>query len=76
MLKTVQTSDMGRPKAERPKQSVVSLRTFDVVRQAIEEYARKEHRTLAQMADLLLREAITARRKRDKESASEIEQLP
>lgn len=76
MLKTLQTSDMGRPKAERPKQSVVSLRTFDVVRQAIEEYARKEHRTLAQMAELLLREAIIARKKRDKESTAEIDKLP
>ncbi len=70
------SADMGRPKADKPKESVVSLRTFAEVRLAIEEYAAAEHRTVAQMADLLLREAIISRRKRDKKSASDIEDLP
>lgn len=76
MASAVQTSDMGRPKSEQPKQSVISLRTFDVVRQRIEEHARREHRTLAQMAELLLREALIARGKREKESTTDIENLP
>lgn len=77
MAATVETAaDMGRPKADKPKESVISLRTFVEVREAIEAYARREHRTIAQMTELLLREAIIARRKRDKESASDIEQLP
>jgi hypothetical protein len=69
-------ADMGRPKAEKPKEAVISLRTFAEVREAIEGYARREHRTIAQMTELLLREAIVARRKRDKESAADIEALP
>lgn len=69
-------ADMGRPKADRPKDAVVSLRTFPEVREAIEDYARREHRTIAQMTELLLREAIIARRKRDKESSADIEKLP
>lgn len=68
--------DMGRPKAEKPKEAAISLRTFQEVRDAIEEYARDEHRTLAQMADLLLREAIVARKKKAKQSAADIERLP
>lgn len=76
MAVIVQTAEMGRPKAEKPKQHVVSTRTFTEVRDAVSEYARREHRTIAQMADLLLREAIIARRKRDKEPATEIETLP
>lgn len=69
-------AEMGRPKADKPKESVISSRTFPEVREAIDDYARREHRTIAQMIDLLLREAIIARRKKDKESASEIEKLP
>lgn len=69
-------AEMGRPKADKPKESVISSRTFPEVRDAIDNYARREHRTIAQMIDLLLREAIIARRKKDKESASEIEKLP
>ena len=77
MAANVQTAaEMGRPKADKPKDSVISSRTFPEVRDAIDDYARKEHRTIAQMIDLLLREAIIARRKRDKQSASEIEKLP
>ena len=71
-----QTADMGRPKSERSKDAVISLRTFPPVRDAVDEYARREHRTIAQMADLLLREAILARRKKDKEPAEDIEELP
>jgi hypothetical protein len=69
-------ADMGRPKADKPKESVISLRTFAEVRAAVEDYARAEHRTIAQMAELLLREAVIARRKRDKKSAADIESLP
>jgi hypothetical protein len=77
MAATAQTAaDMGRPKADKPKESVISSRTFPEVRDAIDGYARKEHRTIAQMIDLLLREAIIARRKKDKESAADIERLP
>jgi hypothetical protein len=70
------TADVGRPKAEKPKDAVISLRTFPEVREAIDDYARREHRTIAQMTELLLREAIIARRQRDKESSKEIENLP
>lgn len=69
-------ADMGRPKSEKPKEALISLRTFSEVREAIEDYASREHRTLAQMTELLLREAIIARRKRDKESPADIENLP
>lgn len=67
---------MGRPKAERTKDSLVSLRTFLEVRDALEGYARQERRTPSQMAELLLREAIIARRKRDNLAAADIEGLP
>lgn len=76
MATAIQNVEMGRPKADKPKEHVVSTRTFTEVRDAVADYARREHRTMAQMADLLLREAIIARRKRDKESATEIEALP
>lgn len=69
-------ADMGRPKADKPKESVISLRTFAEVRAAIEDYASNEHRTIAQMTELLLREAIIARRKRDKKPFTDIESLP
>lgn len=77
MAAAIQTAnEMGRPKAENPKDAVISLRTFAAVRDAIEEYARMEHRTVAQMADLMLREAIIARRKAAKKSAADIDSLP
>lgn len=77
MAATTQTAaDMGRPKSDKPKEASISLRTYAEVREAIDDYARREHRTIAQMTELLLREAIIARRKRDKESAKEIESLP
>lgn len=76
-MSSVQTSaEMGRPKADKPKTAVISSRTFAEVREAIEAYARSERRTTAQMIDLLLREAIIARRKRDRQSTTEIETLP
>jgi len=67
---------MGRQKSEKPKDAVISTRTYTEVRAAIDEYARQERRTVAQMTELLLREAIVARRKRDKQSAAEIKALP
>ncbi len=77
MAATLQTpAEMGRPKVDKPKGSVISLRTFPEVREAIEDYARREHRTIAQVTELLLREAIIARRKKDKEGFKEIESLP
>ena len=77
MAAAIQTAaKMPRPKAEKPKDAVVSLRTFPEIRDAIEEYARKEHRTLAQMADLMLREAIIARWKKEKRATEGIEELP
>jgi hypothetical protein len=69
-------ADMGRPKVDKPKNAAISLRTFPQVREAIEEYAQREHRTIAQMTELLLREAIIARKKCEKESVKEIEELP
>lgn len=68
--------EMGRPKSDKPKDAVISLRTFPEVRAAIDDYARREHRTIAQMTELLLREAILARRKRDKEPTADVEGLP
>lgn len=76
MGSTLQTTDMGRPKAAKPKEAVISTRTFQEVRDAVEEYARREHRTMAQMTELLLREAIVARRKKDKEPTKDIDELP
>lgn len=67
---------MPRPKSDKAKESVISLRTYAEVREAVEEYARAEHRTVAQMADLLLREAIIARRRQAKEQHGEIDNLP
>lgn len=69
-------ADMGRPKADKPKNAVISLRTFPEIRAAIDDYARREHRTIAQMTELLLREAIVARRKLDKASTKDIDDLP
>lgn len=68
--------DMGRPPADKPKAAILNFRVYPEVREAVEAYARKEHRTVASMAELLLREAIVARMKRDKEDPSSIEQLP
>jgi hypothetical protein len=77
MAAALQTAaEMGRPKSDKPKDAVVSLRTYPEVRDHIEEYARREHRTVAQMADLLLREAIAARLKGEKKSAASITGLP
>ena len=76
MPKTVQNSGMGRQKSDKPKDALVSTRTFSEVFDAISGYARKEHRTIAQMADLLLREAIISRRKAAKEPTKDIEDLP
>jgi hypothetical protein len=67
---------MGRPTAEKPKTETLHFRVHPEVREGVEMFAAKEKRTLASMADLLLREAIIARRKRDKKSAAEIENLP
>lgn len=69
-------ADVGRPPAEQPKSAILNFRVHPEVRDAVEQYARQEHRTLAAMADLLVREAVIARRKRDKESAEDIESLP
>ena len=76
MPQAVQNPDVGRPKSEKPKSAALNFRTYPEVREAIEEYARAEHRTTAQMTELLLREAIIARRKAEKRSAKDIEALP
>jgi hypothetical protein len=67
---------MGRPKADKTRSAAMGFRAYPEIREAIETYAKREHRTVAQTIELLLREAIIARRKRDKESAKEIEDLP
>lgn len=66
----------GRPKADRTRSDVLKLRTFPEIKNAVEDYARQEHRSPSQMTELLLREAITARRKRDKKSTKDIDDLP
>lgn len=76
MPRASQTADVGRPKSDKPKDAAISLKTFPEVRDALLEYARREHRTVAQMTDLLLREALIARLKREKRDASAIEDLP
>lgn len=76
MAGPLQTADMGRPKSDKPKGARISLRTYPEVRTAIEEYASRDHRSVAQMTELLLREAIIARKRRDKKSTKEIEGLP
>jgi hypothetical protein len=76
MPRASQTPDVGRPKSDKPKSAAISLKTFPEVRDLLTEYARREHRTIAQMADLLLREAIVARLKKEKRSAAGIEGLP
>lgn len=77
MAATVQTApEMGRPKSEKPKNAAISLRTYAELKSAIDEYAREEHRTTAQMTELLLREAVIARRKRDKKATKDIDDLP
>lgn len=68
--------DVGRPPSDRPKDSILHLRVHPELRAAIEGYARVEHRTIATMTDLLLREAVIARRKAAGESAKDIEGLP
>lgn len=70
------TATMGRPPAENPKDERLSLRIHAELRAAIEEIASAEHRTLAQMTDLLLREAVIARRKAAKKDARDILALP
>ena len=69
-------SDMGRPPAEQPKTSVLNFRVHPETREAVEACARDEHRTLAAMSDLLIREALIARMKAAGEDASVIEGLP
>lgn len=46
------------------------------MREAVERFSRDEHRTLASMADLMLREAIIARLRELGEDTSAIEALP
>lgn len=77
MAATLQTAtDMGRPKSDNPKDAVISLRTFHKVRTLLEEFAKREHRTLAQMAELMIREAIIMRLTKEKRSVKDIESLP
>lgn len=67
---------MARPPADQPKNAILNFRVHSEVRSAIEDLARAEHRTLAAMSDLLIREAIIARLKAAGEDTSEIENLP
>jgi hypothetical protein len=67
---------MPRPPTEKPKGAILNFRTYPEVRDAVEAIAREEHRTVAAMADLLLREAIVARRKAAKKPTADIENLP
>ncbi len=68
--------EMGRPPAEKPKDAIIHFRTHSEVREAVEAFAREEHRTLAAMSDLLMREALIARLKAAKKDAAAIENLP
>lgn len=76
MAAAMQTLDVGRPKLDKSKDVPISTRTYSEVRNAIDEYARAEHRTTSQMVELLLREAIIARRKKDRRKTDDIESLP
>lgn len=67
---------MARPPAEQPKTAVLNFRVHAEVREAVERFARDEHRSLAAMSDLLVREALIARLEEAGENASRIRELP
>lgn len=66
----------GRPADVNPKGAILNFRVHREIREAVERFARDEHRTLAAMSDLLVREAIVARLKSRKQSTDAIERLP
>lgn len=68
--------EMGRPPSDNPKSAILNFRVHDAVRAEVERLAREEKRTVASMADLLIREAIIGRLKRAKLDSSDIESLP
>lgn len=67
---------MGRPKSDNPKDGVLNFRIYSALRVELERFAREEKRSLSRMADLLLREAVVARMKKEKRNPSAIEELP
>lgn len=58
------------------KDAILNFRVHSAVRAAVETIARDEHRTLASMADLLIREAVIARLKARKQPTAAIANLP
>lgn len=68
--------EMGRPPSEKPKTAILHLRVHPEIRDAVERLAQEEKRTLANTADVLLREAIIARMKERGEDTADIEALP
>jgi hypothetical protein len=68
--------EMGRPPADNPKTAILNFRVHSEVRETVEQFARDEHRTVASMADLLIREALIARLKAARKPTKELESLP
>lgn len=68
--------DMGRPPADKPKSEILHIRVHPEVKRAVERFAREEKRTVASMADLMVREAIITRLKENGEDTKAIEELP
>lgn len=67
---------MARPPIDKPKGAILNFRVHAEVREAVEAFAREEHRTMASMADLLIREALIARLKARKQPTDDIDSLP
>lgn len=65
----------AKPKSESVREATITIRTYQAVRDAIDEVAEREHRPLSQMTELLIREALIARLKAEKRSTKEIEAL-
>ena len=66
---------MGRPKLEKQRSARVECRTYPEIAAAVERYANEEGRTVSQMMEFMLREAILSRRRRDLESEDDIHEL-
>jgi hypothetical protein len=55
------TSPVARPKLDKTKDTPLNLRVYAELRDGLEAIARHESRSLNQMSDLLLRQAVIAR---------------
>jgi hypothetical protein len=59
-----------------PKDAIITTRTFPEVESMIAEYARREKRSMSQMVERLLREAVITRLMREKKPTKAIDDLP